>query len=307
MTELADTYAADAGTIREHTFRRDMLVPFFRPNPVLGWLGVPMPMISNDQHLPRLGTSLGAAWLGENVEITDAGLTFVALRTSPKRLGVRDDVSWMLLAAADAQLGIQPIITMEMARAVGQAKEAAVFAGSGANVPGGINGTTGITAIAITSDTPTYRDMLELKVQIAEEHIPVESMRGVLTPAASADLATTLRFAATNFSRNNTPLFISGGEGLGDSLPMMGMVAGTIPAIESTNLPTDLTSNNDEHLLLAGVWQYVVCFDYSVAFLTIDDVSAAATGETRITVNSYHDVAVRLPKAFSKAQWNPSA
>ena len=43
---------------------------------------------------------------------------------------------------------------------------------------------------------------------------------------------------------------------------------------------------------------YVWCLDYSVAFLVIDDISQAATGQTRITVNSFHDVAVRLPTAF---------
>ena len=312
--QLADTYGADGANIREHTFRRDMLVEYFRPDPVLSWLGAPMPMISNDQHLPRLSASLQGDWYAENADIADEGLTFAPLRTSPKRFGVRDDLSWMLLAAADAQLGIQPIITMEVGRAVGQSKESATFAGASAgNNPVGINATAGINSVAITSDTPTFKSMLDLEVDIAEEHIPTEAIRGVITPAIRRDLAMTLRFAVANQpgGQHNIPLWVpmdAGGDGMPGTLRLrVGEVASSFPAVQSTNLPTDLTGNNDEHLMLAGVWSYVVCFDYSVAFLTIDDISQAIAGRTRITVNSYHDVAVRLAKAFSKAQWNPNA
>ena len=51
--------------------------------------------------------------------------------------------------------------------------------------------------------------------------------------------------------------------------------------------------------MYAGIWEYVWCIDYSVAFLVVDDISQAHTGQTRISVNSFHDVAVRYPAAFN--------
>ena len=53
--QFAETRAlavTDAMLRREPTYRRDALVPFFRPNNVLMGLGVPMPIIDNDITLP---------------------------------------------------------------------------------------------------------------------------------------------------------------------------------------------------------------------------------------------------------------
>ena len=78
-----------------------------------------------------------------------------------------------------------------------------------------------------------------------------------------------------------------------------GAIAGMMPggkmAAVTNHLPVATSGDTD---MIFGVWQYVWCIDYSTLFLTIDDVSQAATGQTRITTNSYHDVAVRWPDAF---------
>ena len=53
--QFAETRAlavTDAMLRREPTYRRDALVPFFRPNNVLMGLGVAMPIIDNDITLP---------------------------------------------------------------------------------------------------------------------------------------------------------------------------------------------------------------------------------------------------------------
>lgn len=307
---LAETYGTDVATHRQPTYRRDLLVPFFRPNLLLQTLGVPMPMISNDQTLPNISASLTATWLAENAQIADAGITIGNVTTSPKRLGVRDDLSWMLLVGGDAQLGIQPIVTMEMARAVAQAKERAVYTGTGANnQPRGLSNTTGVIAHAFAGAHPTFKELLAFATEVAEEDIPVEAGAHVFTPRIQQDLSTILTFAA-GASITSVPLFRAIGASM-DDLGLYGSMFGRLAdgrlAGVTTNLPTNLGGGNDEHLWLFGVWSWVICWDYAVAFLTIDDLSQAVTGQTRITMNSYHDVSVRLPKAFVRTDYNPNA
>ena len=73
----------------------------------------------------------------------------------------------------------------------------------------------------------------------------------------------------------------------------MGMMAGH-PTWVSTHIATANAGNTTIYFCL---WEYVWCIDYGTAFLTIDDISQAATGQTRITMNTFHDVAVRFPAA----------
>ena len=144
---------------REPTFRADLLVPHYRPANVLGSLGVPRPVIANDQTLPRLSASLSAAWLAENASITDGNITVASLTTSPKRLGVRDDISWMTLAAANEQLAITPLVISEIMAATEQAEEQAVYSGTGSN-----NQPTGIQ----TGRLASVRSLLRVTPQPTE-------------------------------------------------------------------------------------------------------------------------------------------
>jgi len=310
--QLAETYAGQVATRAVPTYRRDLLVPFFRPGLVLMSLGVPMPTISNNQRLPDVTASLTASWVAENAAIGDSGITTGVKTTAPKRLGVRDDLSWMLLAAADDTFGTPELVAYEMAAAVAQAKELAVFAGTGQNnQPRGISNTTGVTAQALAGGHPTYREMLAMPRKVADENIPVDAYRTVLTPYAQEDLQTIQRYIVANAGgavstpiwRERSPDAMQVREGYASS---MGTVAGR-DAYISNILPKNLGSGSKMHLMIGGVWSYAICWDYAVAYLTIDDVSLALNGQTRMVFNSYHDVTIRLPKAFVTTMWNPGA
>ena len=297
---FAETYGTDAANQRQPTYRRDALVEFFRPMNVLGSLGVPMPMISNDMTLPRLSASLTAAWYAENGAITQGTVTVTPITTEPKRLGVFDSISWMLLAGGDAQFGVQPVVVMEMAAAVMQAKEAAVYGGAITNGPTGVRGTTGVNAKDLGSTDPTYADMLNMITILANLNIPVGMGRFAVNPTIRELLSTIQRFTTGSSILNDTafrePGSGAGAGGIGSfGSAIMGTIAGH-PCAVTTHIPT--AAGGDTHMYFA-VWPYVWCVDYSVAFLTIDDISSAVNGRTNITVNSYHDVAVRFPQAFN--------
>ena len=296
---FAETYS-DAANLRQPTYRRDALVPFFRPPNVLAGLGVPMPMTSNDLTLPRLSASLAAAWRPENMEIPDASITVTPITTSPKRLGVRDDISWMLLAGGDAQFGIQGLVVQEMANAVMQAKEAAVYGAANANGPTGIRGTTGISSKDLGTTDPTYMDILNMVTVIANKSIPVDMGKFLINPTIRELLSMTQKFAAGGATVMNDTAFRESDAGMADpgafGARPAGVMAGGYPAYSTTHIPIE--GSGDTYMYF-GIWNYVWCLDYSVAFLTIDDISQAASGRTRITVNSYHDVAHRFPAAFN--------
>ena len=144
---------------------------------------------------------------------------------------------------------------------------------------------------------------------IADGNIPVEMLRWLTTWAAGARLARILTFSSSS-SLHAVPLWESVGPG---EAGRIGAGFGTIanyPAAMTTQLPTNLNSGaetvNDEHAIVAGVWPYVTCFDYAMAFLTIDDISLAISGQTRLVINSYHDVLTRVPTAFSVGEFKPS-
>ena len=316
IVRLAETYAGAVTAnqeAREPTFRRDQLIDHFRPISRLEFLGVMMETIANDQSLPRVTGAHAAGWKTETANADQGAITLSTPTTEPHRLTVYDDVSWQRLAAADSQFGIIPVVSSEMMRASNSAKEKAVYQGTGTNPePRGIYATTGVLAGVIGgaagNTTPTYGEILAMITDIADGDIPVEMLRWITTWGAGAALAQVLTFA-TGSSVHAVPLWQSVGAA---ETGQIGAGFGTIanyPAAMTTQLPTNRNSGaetaNDEHGIIAGVWPYVTCFDYAMAFLTIDDISLARSGQTRLTINSYHDVLCRVPTAFSAGEFNP--
>ena len=198
---------SDIATRREPDYRRDALVPFFRPPQILAMLGVPMPMINNDITLPRLTASMAGGWYAETGDISDESLTVGTQTTSPKRFGSRDDVSWMLLVS-EGGFGHQALITSEMARAQMQLKERQVYDKQGTavgNAPTGILRATGVQITQLTANTfPTFVNVLEMVTEIAEDSIPVEMGAFVLGHKGRQDLSTVQRFSSRAAGRSST-------------------------------------------------------------------------------------------------------
>ena len=297
---FAETRAAAvvAGDLRrEPTYRRDALVPFYRPNNVLAGLGVPNPIIDNDITLPRLSDSIAASWRTEVQNAVDDSLAVVSITTSPKRLVTRDSLSFMLLAGADAQFGHEALVISEMSRAHEQRKEAAVYGGAVSNGPTGITGTTGVTTVTALTVAITYDDVLDIPTALAALHLPVENAKFLISVVARQVLTGVQKFASGGATVLNDTAFREIGSGMAEpgefAARPMGMMAGH-PTFVSTHIATAGTGNTVIYFCL---WEYVWCVDYGTAFLTIDDVSNAGNGRTLLTMNTFHDVAVRFPAA----------
>ena len=306
---LAETYAeavAAATATSAPDYRRDLLVHHFRPIDRLAFLGVMEETVSNDFRYSRISAAPDGAWVAENAAVTDSALTLVTGTTSAKRMAVTDSVSWMRLAGADRDFGITPVVTTELMRGCRQTREAAVYGGTNSNGPTGLGGVTGVLAGVIGgtdgNTAPTYTDVLGMLVDIADGDIPIDMLRWITSWQNAAELATILTFASSS-SMFAVPLYRASDIGVG-----MGTIA-NFPAALTSQVPTNLNSGaetvNDEHAIIAGVWPYLIVVDYATMFVTIDDISAARTGSTLITVNSYHDIAPRVPAAFSYGEFMP--
>ena len=296
---FAETYGTGPSTRREHTYRRDALVDFFRPDNVLPLLGVPSPMVDNDLTLPRLSASMAGEWRTETQQLSDDSLAVAVIQTQPHRLGVTDALAWMLLAAGDAQFGHQPLVISEMAAAVAQARERAVYTGSGSSgQPTGLTNASGITSTALGTTDPTYADLLAALKRITDHNIPVGNAKWAINWTMATLLWQIRRFAAGAATLLNEASFMAPGAGpmnAGNYGAVAGMMPGGKMACVTNHLPVASTGITP---MICALWEYVWCVDYSTAFLTIDDISRARNGQTYITVNSFHDVAVRYADAF---------
>ena len=308
---LAETYAeavATATATASPDYRRDLLVDFFRPTDRLPFLGVMQETISNNVMFSRVSGAPVASWRNENQAAVETQLTLATQGTEPHRLTTYDDVSWMRLVSADRDFGVQPMVSQELMRACRQARENGVYQGTGTNPePNGLLNVTGVLAGVIGgaagNTAPTLAEIIGMIVDIADGNVDISMLRWLTTWAAGGRLATLLTFAASS-SVYAVPLYRNSDLGVG-----MGTI-NNHPAALTTQLPVNLNSgsetDDDEHAIIAGVWPYQVVFDYATMFITIDDITGAINGRTRMTVNSYHDTGTRVPQAFSAGEFKPS-
>ena len=314
---LAQSYATDRDDAREPTYRRDMLVPFFRNIANAEWLGFPMPMIANDVTLPAITASLSAAHYAENADIAAGTIDVSTHTTEPHRYGAGDPISWTLLAAGDAQFGIQPVVLQEIAAAVADLKEQDIYIGDGsANTPRGIWSTSGMNALTVNTagSDPTFKQLLSGFEEIAKDKIPVENCKFIINPTFMVLASTVLTFGGSS-SFSARPLFEAmapSGPSAGFEPTLRGFLVGFACAV-STHLPTDADPSNrnlsgsDGSPVLFGDPRWVPCFDYSMGVLTVDDLTSAQKGQTEIWYNGWNDVYNRLPSAWATGIYDPSA
>ena len=310
---FAETRAGGTiATRREPDYRRDLLVPKFRPPELLAALGVMQMTIDNDVTFPILTTSQEGAWYTETGDIADETLTVGVQTSSPKRFGSMNNESWMLMVS-EGGFGTQALVTSEMSRAQMQRKERQVYDKQGtavANAPTGVLSATGVDIDALAANTmPTHQNLLGRVTEVASESIPVEMGSFVMGVKARQDLSGVQRFSTGGGQIFNDTAWREGADGPGmNSFGMIrGIVAGQ-PAYATTQIPVYATADapirvSDTYIIF-GVWPYVACIDYGTSFLTIDDISRAIAGQTRMTLNSFHDVVVRLGSAFAALRYD---
>ena len=302
---LAENYALQ-DDVAEPIFQRPLLVPFQRPMDNRPWLGVNMVRADNHWTIPTLTDSHAARWVDELADIPDDSMTIGNVTTEAHRLGSRDQFSWML-EATEGGFGIRALGLAEMMKGMVQAEERATYIGSGSgNEPRGVWNYTGINTVDVDKEHNTLFDWEGVPEVLDNKNI--QSGMGALltTIAMKRRFRATLDYAGTTGA---LPLW----RGLMSS-PMGGLAAQSVEelnahrgifidayrAVASTQMPNKATASEALtggalNATLFKLWMYVIGFTYGTAILTIDDISLAISGQTRVTINKYCDVLDRYP------------
>ena len=303
---LAETAANQTQHIRERTFRPDLIDPFRRPMLNWSYLGGGELMISNDITMPINSAAPTAAYLGENVELTNSALTLTTRGTSPHRAGSRDDISWM--TRFNDQLGIAALALQEMVASLMQLQEDTCLFGSGSgDTPRGVWNVAGIgSATSLTNTTRAqYRTLLQqFSEKVAELNVDISTAAYFMTWTLMNIWKSALNF---NNSLTSAPMFrpamgasptqgaapLNAGRGWFLDHP----AAASTLARKTATAANALTTGN-LHTVIFGVFNRALKVGYSGMYIVIDEISDAAKGNTKMTAQQYDDVLVRTPAAF---------
>ena len=303
---LAETSGTQIAHIRERTYRPDLLDPFRRPMLNWGWLGGGELMIDNDITMPINSAAPTAAYLGENVELTQSALTLSTRGTDPHRAGSRDDISWM--TRFNDQLGLAALALQEMVASLMQLQELTCYFGSGmGNNPRGVWNVAGVnSATALTSTSRgEYETLLEeFSERCAKLNVNIGTAAYLMTWRLMNLWKSTLDF---DNSLTGARLFrpAMGGTATEGAAPIEAgrgwfldhRAAASTQAIEVATSAANL-SGGSLHTILFGVFGRALKVSYSGMYIVIDEISDAAKGNTKMTAQQYDDVLVRTPQAF---------
>lgn len=226
-----------------------------------------------------------ATWKSEIAELDKSNLKFGNVELSPKRLGTYAIVSKQLIA--QASVDVENIIRQDLMNAVAEALDIAAINGSGsAGQPTGILNTAGIGSVAMGPNgaAPTYEALVALEAEI-EANNALNGRLGYLTTGkAKAKLKTTKLDAGSG-------LYVLNGNDV-NGYP-----------IYSTNLvPSTLTkgtTNGTLSAIIFGNWQDLLIGQWGGLDVMADPYTLATSGQIRLIVDSFWDIAVRRAKSFA--------
>lgn len=287
MQNRADgqTVTQDSGAYGANLVSEDLRQPieFLRPNPVLQSLGAQyFSNLSGNVAFPTNDGGIAAAWEGE-IDSTAKTKTAYGKKTmSPNRLASTVIVSLQNLL--QSSIDLERYTINEINAVIANALDTAGINGTGSGQPTGILNASGTNSVVggTNGAAPSWVHIVDLETAVYVENANSSRLNYLINPATRGFLKKTKHQA-------------------GDANYLMGtdnMING-YNATTSTLVPADLTKGTadpvsagifgDFSQLIIGQW----------GFYDLDVFKDAQVGNVNITVNSFFDVLVRQPKAFS--------
>ncbi len=226
-----------------------------------------------------------ATWEGEVAEVTATKNKYTKKTMKPKRLTATVEISKKNLAQSATDL--EAYTMSEILGAVERAIDAAAFNGSGVGeVPKGIANDADVNVIAIGANGGplTWAEIVAMETKAEVANASTSSAKYAFNAQTKGKLKVTKHQAGdANY------LMTSSNEVNG------------YPVEISNLLPADLTkgSGTDLSMAIFGDWKELLVAEWSFLDITVDDITLAASGQIKLTVNMYMDVLVRQPKAFT--------
>ena len=230
------------------------------------------------------GGTFTGQWLAEGADATMQKAAFNPYTMTPKRLAVMGAVTKQLLN--QGSVDVEALIVDALVSAHAQALEAAAIAGSGSsNQPRGILNTTGIGSVAINTNggALTHKAVVELESQITATNVDNNALRYLTNAKVVAAMKTTS---------------IDAGSG---TMIYDGQYANGFPVIKTNNVPSNLSKGTGANLsaLIFGDFSKLLIGTWGGLDVLVDPYVLGASGQVRLIMDTYHDVAVAQPDAFA--------
>lgn len=282
------TVTQDSGAYGANLVPTDLQSPieFLRPSPVLEKLGARfLAGLQGNLKFPTNDGGITATWEGEVDMVGNTKNAYGSKTMSPKRLAVSTLISLQNLA--QSAIDLEMFTIEEIRAAIANAIDVAGINGSGSNdQPLGILNTSGINTIAGDTNglVPTWAQIVDMETKVFVANANSARMGYLINPVTRGKLKVTKHQA-------------------GDLNYIMG-VDGTVNGynVETSNLvPSNLTKGTGTGLSagIFGDFSQLIIGQWAFLDLSIDDKSRKKEGYVEITANTFLDMMLRHPKAFS--------
>lgn len=220
-------------------------------------------------------------WLLEGASITGQKKTFTGPTLSPKRAGAAISLSNQLIM--QSSVDVDNTVRRMLSRGWENAINSAAINGGGGAAPTGVLNYTGVNAAAdVAAAAATFAKIVELQSLIEEDDSTEVNLGYILHPKLKAALKTKTKDAGSG------RFLIEGRELDGYKF------------ISTSLVPVGDDAGTPVYPLIFGDFSQLIVGQWGAVSFTINPYSEDLADSVRITVNTYSDVQIANPKAFSK-------
>lgn len=281
--------ATEAGNLVATDLRTDLYVDALRNALVMGRLGARiLTGLTGNIAIPRKSAASTLGVLTEIGSASETNPTIAQPTLQPKRVGAYVEVSKQALI--QASMSLENLIRDDLIQGAAVLMESKMFSGTGTSEIAGIRNTTGIgTVVGGTNGAaPAWSHLVDLESACAVANAEPDRMAGYVVNAKTRG-----KYKQTQYA-TNLPMIWTPGD-----LQLNGYRAAV-----TNNLPSNLTKGTSTTVCSTGVfgsdWSMAVIGLFGAPDVTVDPYSKADTGQVKITLNQFADMAIRQPAAFAK-------
>jgi HK97 family phage major capsid protein len=240
--------------------------------------------------LPKLLTGTTPGNAAENAAASESSPTTGAVSLTPHRATTYVEVSQQLMIQSSPS--VEAMLRNDLLTNIALLFEQRAISGSGAsNQPQGILGTTGIGSIAggTNGAAPTWANVVGLETEVAVDNADIGSLGYLTNPKVRGKLKTT--------SKAGTEAQFVWGDG---GTPLNGYRTGV-----TTQVPSNLTKGTSSgtcSAIVFGNFSDLILAQWGGLSILANPYAKDTEGLVRLTVNTYHDNAVRRAQSFSAMQ-----
>jgi HK97 family phage major capsid protein len=288
------TVTQDSGAYGANLVSEDLQQPieFLRPMPVLQTLGAQyFSGLSGNVAFPTNDGGIAAAWEGEIDATAKTKNAYGKKTMSPNRLASTVIVSLQNLMQSNIDLERYTID--EINAVIANALDVAGINGTGTGQPEGILNATGTNSVVggTNGAAPTWDHIIDMETGVFVANANAAQMAYLINPGTKGKLKKTKHSAGD----------------LNYLMAMDNSING-YPTAVSNHVPANLTKGTADPVSAAIFGDFSQLIIGQWGFYDLDVFKDAQVGNVNITVNSFFDVLVRQPKAFSVVKdWDLTA